>query len=409
MAVAVETLEELRRAALADVDPDLVELIGRELERQRGTIELIASENFTWPSVFEAVGSVPTNKYAEGYPGRRYYGGCEVVDEIEQLAIDRAKTLFGAEHANVQPHAGAQTNMAVYFSCLQPGDTILAMRLDHGGHLTHGLKVNFSGKLYDVVGYGVDRETGLIDFDEVRRLAQEHRPKLIVCGASAYPRTIEADRFRADRRRGRRAAPLRHGPHRRARRGRASPEPGAALRLRHVDEPQDARRAARRASSSAGRSTRPRSTRRSSRACRAARCLHVIAAKATCFKIAASDAFRVYQRQIRANADALAASLLGGGLRPPHRRHGHAPRPGRPAPERVDRPRGGAAPARGAASRRTATRCPSTSGRRMEASGVRLGTPAVTMRGFDEDDLREVGEIIGGALGDGDLDGAARP
>ena len=180
MAVAVETLEELRRAGLADVDPDVVALIGRELERQRGQIELIASENFTWPSVFEAVGSVPTNKYAEGYPGRRYYGGCEVVDEIEQLAIDRAKALFDAEHANVQPHAGAQTNMAVYFACLQPGDTILAMRLDHGGHLTHGLKVNFSGKLYDVVGYGVDRESGLVDFDQVRRLAKEHRPKLIV-------------------------------------------------------------------------------------------------------------------------------------------------------------------------------------------------------------------------------------
>ncbi|MGH3046231.1 MAG: serine hydroxymethyltransferase, partial [Gaiellaceae bacterium] len=138
MAVAEGTLEELRQAALGEIDPDVAELIGLELERQRGQIELIASENFTWPSVFEAVGSVPTNKYAEGYPGRRYYGGCEVVDGIEQLAIDRAKELFGAEHANVQPHAGAQTNMGVYFACLDPGDTILAMRLDHGGHLTHG-------------------------------------------------------------------------------------------------------------------------------------------------------------------------------------------------------------------------------------------------------------------------------
>ncbi|MET1009374.1 MAG: serine hydroxymethyltransferase, partial [Gaiellaceae bacterium] len=154
MAIAVETLEELRRAALAEVDPDLVGLIAQELERQRGTIELIASENFTWPSVFEAVGSVPTNKYAEGYPGRRYYGGCEVVDEIEQLAIDRAKALFGAEHANVQPHAGAQTNMAVYFAVLEPGDTILSLELSHGGHLTHGLKVNFSGRLYDIAHYG---------------------------------------------------------------------------------------------------------------------------------------------------------------------------------------------------------------------------------------------------------------
>src|SRR5215510_1017577 len=164
------TTPDLHHARLADVDPEIADLIGRELERQRGQIELIASENFTWPSILEAMGSVPTNKYAEGYSGRRYYGGCEVVDEIEQLAIDRVKDLFGAEHANVQPHAGAQTNMAVYFSCLEAGYTVLAMRLDHGGHLTHGLKVNFSGKLYDFVGYGVDRETGLIDFDEVRRL-----------------------------------------------------------------------------------------------------------------------------------------------------------------------------------------------------------------------------------------------
>ena len=138
MAATAETIELLRGAGLADVDPEIAGLLGRELERQRRTIELIASENFTWPAVLEAVGSVPTNKYAEGYPGRRYYGGCEVVDEIEQLAIDRAKSLFAAEHANVQPHAGSQTNMAVYFACLEPGDTILAMRLDHGGHLTHG-------------------------------------------------------------------------------------------------------------------------------------------------------------------------------------------------------------------------------------------------------------------------------
>ena len=159
-------------------------------------IELIASENFTWPSVLEAVGSVPTNKYAEGYPGRRYYGGCEVVDEIEQLAIDRAKELFGAEHANVQPHAGAQANMAAYFALLQPGDTILGLRLDHGGHLTHGLKVNFSGRLYTIASYGVSRETDMVDYDEVLEVAKQHRPKLIVCGGSAYPRTVDTAEFR---------------------------------------------------------------------------------------------------------------------------------------------------------------------------------------------------------------------
>src|ERR671937_573083 len=192
MAIAQETVQHLRTAGLAEIDPQIAELLTRELERQRGQIELIASENFTWPSILEAVGSVPTNKYAEGYPEKRYYGGCEVVDEIEQLAIDRAKSLFGAEHANVQPHAGAQANMGVYFAACEPGDTILSLELSHGGHLTHGLKVNFSGRLYTIVHYGVSRETNVVDFDEVLRLAKESRPKLIVCGGSAYPRRIEA-------------------------------------------------------------------------------------------------------------------------------------------------------------------------------------------------------------------------
>src|SRR2546422_10124524 len=196
MAVAHETLQHLRNASLAEIDPEIAEVIGRELERQRGQIELIASENFTWPSILEAVGSVPTNKYAEGYPGKRYYGGCEVIDEIEQPAIDRAKELFGAEHANVQPHAGAQTNMAAYMAALQPGETILSLELSHGGHLTHGLKVNFSGRLYTIAHYGVSRETNVVDYDEVLALAKEHKPKLIVCGGSAYPRGVDSDRFR---------------------------------------------------------------------------------------------------------------------------------------------------------------------------------------------------------------------
>src|SRR5213593_230859 len=196
MAVAQETLEQLRSAGLAEIDPEIADLLGRELQRQRGQIELIASENFTWPSVLEAVGSVPTNKYAEGYPGRRYYGGCEVVDAIEQTAIDRAKSLFGADHANVQPHAGAQTNMAVYMAVLEPGDTILSLRLDHGGHLTHGLKVNFSGRLYTIAHYGVSRETNVVDYEEVLGKARESRPRLIVCGGSAYPRTVDSARFR---------------------------------------------------------------------------------------------------------------------------------------------------------------------------------------------------------------------
>src|SRR4051794_22212176 len=196
VAVAHQTFEQLRTAGLADVDPEIAELLGREADRQRGQIELIASENFTWPSVLEAVGSVPTNKYAEGYPGKRYYGGCEVVDEMEELARGRAKELFGAEHANVQPHAGAQANMAAYFAVLSPGDRVLGLSLDHGGHLTHGLKVNFSGKLYDFHHYGVSRETMMVDYDDILARAKEVRPKLIVCGGSAYPRTVEPDRFR---------------------------------------------------------------------------------------------------------------------------------------------------------------------------------------------------------------------
>ena len=195
MAVAHETLEQLRTAGIAEIDPEIAALLFRSSTGSAARSS-IASENFTWPSVFEAVGSVPTNKYAEGYPGKRYYGGCEIVDEIEQTAIDRAKALFGAEHANVQPHAGAQTNMAVYMAVLQPGDTILSLELSHGGHLTHGLKVNFSGRLYTIAHYGVSRETNMVDYDNVLELARKHKPKLIVCGGSAYPRTVETDKFR---------------------------------------------------------------------------------------------------------------------------------------------------------------------------------------------------------------------
>jgi glycine hydroxymethyltransferase len=187
---------DLMGRTLREGDPQLADLVKAELHRQRDQIELIASENFTSRAVLEAAGSVLTNKYAEGYPGRRYYGGCEVVDQVEQLAIDRAKELFGAEHANVQPHAGSQANFAAYMALVQPGDTILAMSLAHGGHLTHGHGVNFSGKLFNFVHYGVDRDSHLVDFDEVLRLAKEHRPKLIVAGGSAYPRIIDAARFR---------------------------------------------------------------------------------------------------------------------------------------------------------------------------------------------------------------------
>lgn len=182
---------------IEQVDPDMAELIKKDLQRQNSSIHLIASENFASPAVMAASGSVFTNKYAEGYPGRRYYEGCQIVDEMEQLAIDRAKELFGAEHANVQAHSGAQANMGVYFSLLEPGDKVLGMRLDQGGHLTHGSPVNFSGLYYDFVAYGVDPDTEVIDMDQVRSLALEHKPKIVLAGYSAYSRTLDYEGFRA--------------------------------------------------------------------------------------------------------------------------------------------------------------------------------------------------------------------
>jgi glycine hydroxymethyltransferase len=181
---------------LAEVDPEVAHAIAQELERQQRTLEMIASENFVPQAILEAQGSVLTNKYAEGYPGRRYYGGCEYVDIIEQLAIDRAKALFGAEHANVQPHAGAQANASVYHALLKPGDTIMGLSLPHGGHLSHGMKLNVSGRLYDIAPYEVDRESSLIDMDEVQRTAKERKPKLLLAGWSAYSRQLDFARFR---------------------------------------------------------------------------------------------------------------------------------------------------------------------------------------------------------------------
>ena len=177
------------------IDPDMARTVAEELKRQRGTLELIASENFTSPAVMAVQGSVMTNKYAEGYPDKRYYGGCEFVDIAEKLAVDRAKELFNAAYVNVQPHSGSQANMAIYFALLEPGDTLLGMNLAHGGHLTHGSPVSFSGRLFNFIPYGVKKETGIIDYDELARLAEEHRPRMIVAGASAYPRIIDFERF----------------------------------------------------------------------------------------------------------------------------------------------------------------------------------------------------------------------
>jgi Serine hydroxymethyltransferase len=231
---------------LSDFDPEIAELIGKELERQRSGLEMIASENHAPLAVMQAQGSVLTNRYAEGYPGRRYYGGCEHVDVIEQLAIDRIKALFDAEFANVQPHSGAQSNAAVMHALLKPGDTILGLSLDCGGHLTHGMRLNFSGKLYNVVAYGVSRNDYLIDMDQVAELAREHRPQVINRGLVGLPAPPGLRPIPGDRRRGGCVPDGRHGPLRGPGGRRAAPLAGAARPRSHVHHAQDPRRPARR-------------------------------------------------------------------------------------------------------------------------------------------------------------------
>jgi glycine hydroxymethyltransferase len=396
VSVTQQTFHHLVTAGLDDVDPDIAGLLGKELERERGQIELIASENFTWPSVLEAVGSVPTNKYAEGYPGKRYYGGCEVVDEIEQLAIDRAKELFGAEHANVQPHAGAATNMAVYMAVLQPGDTILSLRLDQGGHLTHGLKVNFSGRLYTIANYGVSRETMKVDYDEVLKQAKECKPKLIVCGGSAYPRTVETDKFReiADEVGALLLCDMAHFAGLVA----AGLQPNPVEHCDFVTSTTHKTLAGPRAGFILCREQHAVSVDRAVfPGMQGGPLEHTIAAKATCFKIAMSAAFREYQQQIRANADALAETLQAGGL---ELVTGGTDTHLMLVDLRDSEWTGKAAEERLHEVRITVNRntVPFDERPPTVASGVRIGTPAMTMRGFDEDDFREVGRVICDAL-----------
>ena len=392
MAVAQQTFQQLTTAGLDQLDPEIADLLGREVERQRNQIELIASENFTWPAIMEAVGSTPTNKYAEGYPGKRYYGGCEVVDEIEQLAIDRAKELFGADHANVQPHAGAQTNMAVYMAALQPGDTILSLELAHGGHLTHGLKVNFSGRLYTIAHYGVSRETNVVDYDEVLEKARQARPKLIVCGGSAYPRTVDTAKFReiADDvgalllcdmahfaglvAAGLQPNPVEHCDFVTSTTHKTLAGPRSGFILCTAEHAQAVDRAV-----FPGMQGGPLE--------------HTIAAKATCFKIAATEAFRDYQSQVRRNADTLSDTLMEGGLdvltggTDTHLLQldlRGTDWTGKDAEERLHE-------VKLTVNRNTVPfdeRPPTV------ASGVRIGTPAATMRGMDDGDFREIGRII---------------
>jgi glycine hydroxymethyltransferase len=295
-------------ASLKDIDPEIYAAIQNEERRQATGLELIASENFTYRSVLEATGSVFTNKYAEGYPGRRYYGGCEFVDVVESLAIERAKKLFGAEHVNVQPHSGSQANMAVYLTILKPGDTILGMNLAHGGHLTHGHPLNFSGKYYRIVPYGVRKDTEVIDYDEMEKLAREHKPKLIVAGASAYPRIIDFERISkiAKENRAMMMVDIAHIAGLVAAGEHPSPVPHAefvtSTTHKTLRGPRSGMVMCRESfAKDLNRSVFPEM--------QGGPLVHVIAAKAVCFQEAAGEEFRTYIRQVVRNARAMAARI----------------------------------------------------------------------------------------------------
>lgn len=377
---------------LAKLDPEIANAIELELKRQQNKLELIASENFVSQAVMEAQGSVLTNKYAEGYPGKRYYGGCEYVDIVEQLAIDRAKELFGAEHANVQPHSGAQANTAVYFACLEPGDTILGMNLAHGGHLTHGSPVNISGKYFKIVPYGVSEDTHRINYDEVRKLAIEHKPKMIVAGASAYSRTIDFEvmgniakevgaLFMVDM--AHIAGLVAAGVH-------PSPVPHADIVTTTTHKTLRGPRGGiilcrQELAAAINKAVFP--------GIQGGPLMHVIAAKAVALKEAMTDEFRQYQQQIVKNAHALASklvesgfSLISGGT------DNHLMLvdvrgqnlTGKEAEKLLDEI--------GVTVNKNAIPFDPTSP--FVTSGIRIGTPALTSRGMKEEDMERVGEII---------------
>jgi glycine hydroxymethyltransferase len=381
---------------LADVDPEVYQAIQHETERQNGQLELIASENFTSEAVLEAAGSVFTNKYAEGYPGKRYYGGCEFTDIVENLARDRARKLFGAEYVNVQPHSGSQANQAAYAAVIQPGDTVLGMNLSHGGHLTHGHQLNFSGKTYKIIPYGVRKDDELIDYEELERLAEEHKPKLIIAGGSAYPRIIDFARFRAiadsvgaiflvdmAHFSGLVAAGVHPNPceyadivtsttHKTLR----GPRSGIILARAQYGAAID-------------KSVFP--------GFQGGPLVHIVAAKAVCFLEAMQPEFAEYSRQVVANARALAGSLIQQGFRvvsggtDTHLMlvdvFSKGIR-GKEAEAALDR------------ARITANKnaIPFDTNPPLNPSGIRLGTPAVTTRGFKEPEMREVAELIAEVL-----------
>jgi glycine hydroxymethyltransferase len=381
-----------RSAPLRDVDPEIHAAIGRETGRQRRNLELIASENFVSEAVLEAQGSVLTNKYAEGYPGRRYYGGCEFVDEVEQLAIDRARALFGAEAANVQPHSGSQANMCVYFSQLEPGDTILAMNLAHGGHLTHGSPVNFSGRFFRIVPYGVRESDGRIDVDEVATLARRERPKLIVVGHSAYPREIEFAPFRAiaDEVGALLMADMAHFAGLVAADVHASPVPHCDFVTTTTHKTLRGPRGGMILMRAAHEKTINSSVFPGNQG---GPLMHVIAAKAVALKEAATEEFRAYQRQVVANAKALASGLAGRGFRLcSGGTDNHlmlvdlrdTELSGKVAQETLDE-------AHVTVNRNGVPFDPRPP---YVTSGIRIGTPAVTTRGMREPEMAEIADLI---------------
>ncbi|MFD8546622.1 serine hydroxymethyltransferase [Streptomyces sp. NPDC059649] len=392
----------LLNSSLHELDPDVAAAVDAELHRQQSTLEMIASENFAPVAVMEAQGSVLTNKYAEGYPGRRYYGGCEHVDVVEQIAIDRIKALFGAPYANVQPHSGAQANAAAMFALLKPGDTILGLNLAHGGHLTHGMKINFSGKLYNVVPYHVDEKTNLVDMDEVERLAKEHRPKLIVAGWSAYPRQLDFAAFRriADEVDAYLMVDMAHFAGLVAAGLHPSPVPHAHVVTTTTHKTLGGPRGG------VILSATPEISKKINSAVfpgqQGGPLEHVIAAKAVSFKVAASDEFKERQQRTLEGAKILAerlvqddvtehgVSVLSGGtdvhlvlvdLR-------NSQLDGQQAEDRLHEV--------GITVNRNAI--PNDPRPPMVTSGLRIGTPALATRGFTADDFREVADIIAEAL-----------
>jgi len=393
-----ELPESFQTAPLGEVDPEIAAVLEAELRRQQGTLEMIASENFVPQAVLDAVGSVLTNKYAEGYPGRRYYGGCEEVDVAEQLAIDRAKELFGAEHANVQAHSGAQANNAVYMGLLEPGDTFLGLALDHGGHLSHGMKINISGTLYNPVPYHVRKDDLLVDMDEVAALAEEHKPKLIIAGWSAYPRQLDFAAFRqiADSVGAKLMVDMAHfaglvaaGEH---------PNP-----VQHADVVTTTIHKTLCGPRSGMILCKEEHAKAIDKAIfpgqQGGPLMHTIAAKAVALRIAASEQFRARQRQTIANARALAAGLEDGGV--PVLTGGTDVHlvlvdltptglDGQTAEDRLD--------AVGITVNRNAI--PFDPRPPMNPSGLRIGTPALTTRGLVEEDMTEIASVIATALSD---------